>query len=192
MTEKQKLKNKLERRMKKFLKKDEEGNYLHIFHFTVIYSNGKRYFIEWIKGTTKCFSHNRTIIYDVSFLQLYRYNEKIPEGCFACNQWICKIDKQTHINNPAVFLAILDYTYPQREGTRYYLDNKLYMKNVPFRQADKIRNDLLYQRKDGLLWFKCLTIVDPAGNKTWFYPSIKVQIFHEVDKKEKASPFSGK
>ncbi len=146
---------------------------------TVIQSDGSRLYMERIIGTTKYLAHNRKVIYDVSFLNLYNYNLRIPAGCIAIKDWLMKIDGYAHIEHPSSFLKLLDKPAPKVRGTRFYLDNKLYAENVPFGKADAIRNDLLQQRNDGIMWFEVLTIIDPSGNETKFYPSKKALKAHK-------------
>jgi hypothetical protein len=45
------------------------------------------------------------------------------------------------------------------------------MEGIPFNKSDKIRNHLLLQRNDGLMWFDILKVVDPSDNVTLFLPS---------------------
>ena len=74
---------------------------------------------------------------------------------------------------------ILDTLQPKTKGTCFYLDNILYMDNVPFIHAEGIRDVLLRERTDGTLWFDILKIVDPSGNETKFYPSKRAQRVHK-------------
>jgi len=143
----------------------------------ILHDKSKNY-MERIIGTTKYLAHNKKIIYDTLFLKLYNFDKRIPEGCFAVGGWLLKIEQWAHIDRPARFLEVLDSPPPKCVGTRFYLDDILYMDNVPFRDADGIRNNLLLQRSDGIIWFEVLKIVDPSGNETLFLPSKKAQKAH--------------
>jgi hypothetical protein len=129
--------------------------------------------MERIIGTTKYLTHTKKVIYDLVFLRLYNFDKRIPEGCIAVNDWLLKIDNWAHIDSPARFLQVLKSPAAESVGTRFYLDDILYMDNVPFKLAEDIRNVLLTERNDGTVWFDVLKIIDPSGNETLFLPSKK-------------------
>jgi hypothetical protein len=155
------------------------GRFIDVEPVNAIYPKDVKIFMERIVGTTKYLSNNRKILYDVSFIDLYEYNNKILEGCFAIDKYIYKIDAWASINFPEKFLRILDKKIPESKGICIYLDNKIYAENVPFLKCDDMRDDLLIQRNDGLMWFEVLKIVDKSGNKTLFYPSKQAKKIHE-------------
>jgi hypothetical protein len=136
---------------------------------------GYRLFMERINGTTKYLSNNKTMIYDVTFADTYKHTGKIPEDHFAVENYLLKVESWAHIDNPEEFLRILNLEYPKVPGTRFYLDNILFMENVPFIKADLIRNELLNDRYAGIRTFRCLKIVDIGGNITEFFASKEVQ-----------------
>lgn len=147
---------------------------------TVTFHGGAKQFMERIHGTTKYLAQARKVIYDFSFLNLYNYNpRKIPEGCVALCDWLLKIDGWAHIDHPESFKKIMDDNKKLCRGTKIYLDAKLYMGNIPFMRADAIRDQLLWDRTDGIKWFNVLTITDPSGNKTQFLPSLKAIRIHK-------------
>lgn len=153
---------------------------------TVIHPDGVKQHMEWIIGTTKYLSNLKKIIYDTTFLQLYSGNpNKILEGCFVVDNYILKIEKWCHIDDYDKFLKILENKEIKTRGTRLYLDNDLYMGNIPFKDQDKIRNHLLEQRRDGTMWFDVLKIIDPSDNVTYFYPSKTALKNRHVDEKPK-------
>jgi len=152
---------------------------------TAIHPKGVKIFMERIIGTIKYLSNNRKILYDVSFISLYNYNNKIIDGCFAIDGFVYKIDAWASIDFPDRFLQILDKNVPECRGICFYLDNKLYAENVPFLKCDDMQDHLLTQRNDGLMWFNKLKIVDKSGNKTVFYPSIKAKKLHDQFKTQK-------
>lgn len=145
---------------------------------TVIFHDGHKQFMERVVKTTHYLSNNRKVIYDLAFLNLYNHNLRIPEGCLAVGNWLLKIERCATLDNPELFTEILDMPEFPTKGTCFYLDNLLYMDNIPFRHAEAIRDILLTQRNDGTLWFDVLKIVDPSGNKTLFYPSKRAQKIH--------------
>jgi hypothetical protein len=139
---------------------------------TVIHTGGVKQHMDWIVGTTKYLSNLKKVIYDVSFLKLYSHNpDKILDGCFVRDNFLLKIDEWCHIDDPEHFLRILERNGHKPRGQKIYLDNNLYMEGLPFNKSDKIRNHLLRQRSDGLMWFDILKIVDPSDNVTLFLPS---------------------
>ncbi len=145
---------------------------------TAVHPRGAKQFMERIVGTTKYLSNMKKIIYDVSFLDLYNFDGKIIEGCFAIDGFLYKIDAWAHIESPERFLEILDKETTSARGICFYLDDILYMQNVLPKKYDAVRDDLLRQRNDGIMWFNCLKIVDTAGNQTLFYPSAKALKVH--------------
>ena len=138
-------------------------------------------FMERINGTSKYLSHLRKVIYDVKFENTYHYDGKVPVNCFAVDGMILRIEDQACVGvqfpdgDFEKFLEILNRPNPVPTGTRIYLDKILYMDNVPFLRADSIRNNLLQQRKDGLMCYQVLKIIDPSGNTTEFHASPAVQ-----------------
>jgi len=155
---------------------------------TAVHPRGMKQFMERVVGTTKYLSNMKKIIYDVSFLDLYNFDGKIIDGCFAIDGFLYKIDNWAHIDFPERFLEILDKESPKTKGVCFYLDNKLYLDNVPFIKCDPIRDDLLRQRTDGFMWFEVLKIVDTAGNSTSFFPSIKARRLHNESLKKAEKP----
>ena len=151
---------------------------------TVIHSNKNKQFMERIKNTTKYLSNNRKIIYDITFLKLYNFDYRIPGGCLAINDWLVKIDRYAHIDQPDSFLKILEEPAPKIKGRCFYLDDVLYLENVSLSQLDRIRDLLLTQRNDGTMWFEVLKIVDLSGNETLFLPSYKAIINHGIQQAE--------
>lgn len=153
----------------------------------VIHPNGAKQHMDWIVGTTKYLSNMKKIIYDTTYLQPYNCNpKKIIDGCFAVDSHVVKIVEWCHIDDADHFIRILDTKVKEPKGTCFYLDGKLYMEDVPFIKADRIRNNLLTQRVDGTMWFDVLTVVDPVGNKTHFYPSKNVKLKHDLQVKNEA------
>lgn len=146
---------------------------------TALFHDGSKIYMERIIGTTKYLTHTKKVIYDLVFLKLYNFDKRIPEGCIAVNDWLLKIDDWAHIDSPARFLQVLKSPAAESVGTRFYLDDILYMDNVPFKLAEDIRNVLLLERNDGTVWFDVLKIVDPSGNETLFLPSKKAQRIHQ-------------
>jgi hypothetical protein len=166
----------LKNRLNALYSKDKKHNQLE--PLTVIFHDCHRQGMERIIKTSHYLSNNRKVIYDLGFLSLYNHNLKIPEGCLAVGNWLLRIERTCSIENPEYFMEILDTPQPLAKGTCFYLDNILYMDNVPFVHAEGIRNVLLKERADGIVWFEVLKIVDPSGNKTLFYPSKKAQRVH--------------
>ena len=147
---------------------------------TVIHPKGARQFMEWIVGTTKYLSNRRMVIYDVSFLSLYNHDGRVLDGCFAVDNFLYKIDQWAHVDSPERFEEVLQSTVPESMGTCIYLDDALYMSNVTFGKRDQIVGKLLTQRNEGLRWFNVLKIIDGSKNATYFYPSKKAIVLHEL------------
>jgi hypothetical protein len=136
---------------------------------------GTKLFMERIKGTTKYLSHLRKMIYDVVFVNTYYHNGKIPVNHLVVDNILLKIEAMADIYCPEKFLEIMNNTVVCPRGCRFYLDDVLYMKDVPFLKADKIRDNLLQQRHDGTMIYDILKIIDPSGNTTEFHASPAVQ-----------------
>ena len=142
---------------------------------------GKKLFMERINGSSKYLSHLRKRIYDVKFEKCYYHDGKIPENCFAINNEILRIEEQVGIGVqfsngiPERFLEILNKLQPESQGIRIFLDDVLYMSNVPFLKSDRVRDEILYQRHNGTMIYDVLKVVDPSGNVTKFYASPAVQ-----------------
>jgi hypothetical protein len=136
---------------------------------------GNRLFMERIQGTTKYLSNNKTMIYDVDFADTYNHSGRIPKDHFVVGDYLLKVEKWAHIDNPEEFLAILNLEIPKAPGTCFYLDGKLFLENVSFARMPLIRDQLLRDREDGDMIFHCLKIVDVGGNTTefWASPAVK-------------------
>ena len=141
---------------------------------TAILPDGRRLFMERIKKTCKYLSHNKKVIKDTSFYKLYAYDKKIPEDCIVVGGLILHVDRTAHFINIDEYLDILNSEIPHRYGTKIYMDDVLFIQDIPVKEAENIRNKLLRERVDGKRWFNKLTIIDPSGNKTTFLPSKRV------------------
>lgn len=144
---------------------------------TAIFPNNQKIFMERIEGTTKYLCHNRKVIYDITFVKLYNMGI-IPESHFVIDHFMYYIEDWSHISEHEHFNRIMNKMIPTSKGVCIYLDDKLFQENVSFLNAEKIRNELLYQRNDGTRWFDVLKIVDPSGNETIFLPSRKAKYTH--------------
>ena len=142
---------------------------------TAILHDGSR--VEWerIEGTSHYLSHGRKQIWDVTFENLYCHNCKVPENCVAVADMVLRVEESTGIEFPDAFLAILNRPKGKCRGTKFYLDEVLYLENVNFIRADSIRDNILLQRQQGTMVFDILKIVDPSGNTTEFIASMAVQ-----------------
>jgi len=126
--------------------------------------------MERINGTTHYLSNNRKIIYDVVFADLYFHNKKIPENHIVVDNTLLKIEDWCHIDEEERFLEILKREPAKSVGMQIFLDDKLYMSNVPFSKSESLRNELLYERNHGIIYFfSCLKVKDPSGNVTEFH-----------------------
>jgi hypothetical protein len=146
---------------------------------TAVFPNNQKIFMERIYGTTKYLAHNRKVIYDVSFKDLYNMG-KIANSCFAVDHFLYNIDAWASIEEPDQFKKILLSPLPLSRGTRFYLDDELFMENVSFIKADMIRNELIWERRAGTRWFNVLKIIDPSGNETLFFPPARVSLQHKM------------
>lgn len=142
---------------------------------------GNRLFMERITGTTKYLSNNKAMIYDVTFADTWDHSGRIPEDHFVVDNYLLRVEGWSHIDNPEKFLEILESTVPKTPGTCFYLDNVLFLDNVKFINADRIRNQLLRDRADGDMNFHVLKIVDVGGNVTEFYASPAVEAKMEAN-----------
>jgi hypothetical protein len=140
-----------------------------------ILSNGTRLAMERIDCTTHYLSSLRKVIYDVTFENLYCHNCKVPENCIAVGDFILRIEESAHIEQTDAFLAILNKPRGKCRGTKFYLDDVLYLDNVNFLRSDSIRDNILLQRQQGTMVFDVLKILDPSGNTTEFLASKAVQ-----------------
>lgn len=146
---------------------------------TAKHPKGGKQHMDWIVGTTKYLSNLKKIIYDVSFLSLYTSDNRIPDGCFAVDQFVYKIDNWAYIDSPERFKEVLEASVPPINGTAIYLDNVLYLKgHMSFAKFDAIRNEILRKRTDGEIWFECMKCIDPNKNETLFLPSRKAKRKH--------------
>lgn len=146
------------------------------------FPDGTKIYMERIIGSCHYLSHRRKTIYDVAFDKLYYHNGAIPEGHVAIENILYKIEDQATVMEEDKFIEILDRHTKRTSGTRFYLDKKLYMDNVPLMKSDGIRDALLQQRRDNILWFDVLRIIDLSGNVTEFYPSDAVKMRHVASK----------
>jgi hypothetical protein len=140
-----------------------------------ILPNGTRLFMERIQCTTHYLSAMRKVIMDVTFESLYFHSGKVPENCIVIGDTMLRVEESTHIDDPERFLSILDRPKGKCRGTRFYLDEVLYLENVNFLRADAIRDNILLQRQQGTMVFDILKIVDPSGNTTEFIASPAIQ-----------------
>jgi hypothetical protein len=114
-------------------------------------------------------------LWDVTFENLYCHNCKVPVDCIVVGDMLLRVEKLTYIEFPDDFLALLNKPKGKCRGTKFYLDEILYLSNVSFIRADSIRDEILKQRQDGTMVFDILKIVDPSGNTTEFIASPAVQ-----------------
>ena len=135
---------------------------------------GSKLFMERIEGTTHYLAHAKKLIFDLKFENLYFHNSKVPENCVAVDM-VLRIENSASIDLPEDFLAILNQPKAKSRGTKFYLDDILYLENVNFLRADSIRDNILQQRHDGTMVFDALKIVDRSGNTTEFLASSAVQ-----------------
>ncbi|HZK70624.1 MAG TPA: hypothetical protein VFD03_03760 [Clostridia bacterium] len=142
---------------------------------TATLPNGTKLFMERIECTSHYLSHLRKVIYDVAFKNLYYHNLKVPEDCMAVGDTLLRVEEVASIEFPQDFLAILNKPKGKCRGTKFYLDEFLYLDNVNFLRADSIRDNILLQRCNGTMIFDILKIVDPSGNTTEFIASPAVQ-----------------
>jgi hypothetical protein len=140
-----------------------------------ILPNGQRLFMERIQCTTHYLSAMRKVIMDVTFENLYCHDCKVPENCIVVGDMLLRVEESTHIDDPEKFMAILDKPKGKCRGTKFYLDDVLYLDNVNFMKADELRDDILHKRQAGTMIFNILKILDPSGNTTEFIASPAVQ-----------------
>jgi hypothetical protein len=142
---------------------------------TATLHDGSKLFMERIECTTHYLSHMKKQIWDVTFENLYCHDCKVPDNCIAVEDMVLRVEESTHIEDAEHFLAVLNKSKGKCRGTKFYLDEVLYLDRVNFLRADSIRDEILIQRHKGTMAFNILKIVDPSGNTTEFIASPAVQ-----------------
>jgi hypothetical protein len=136
-------------------------------------SGGSSLFMERIIGSTHYLSNNRKMIYDVCFADLYLHDGRIPQNHLAIENMLLKVEDWCHIDNADKFLMILSKENESPKGMQFFIDDVLYISNVPFSKSESMRNELLRLRNDGIIdYFSVLKVKDPSGNITEFHTKL--------------------
>jgi len=113
-------------------------------------------------------------VMNVSFVDCYTHNGKIPEDCIVIDNMLLHIDQHvsvTKYTGSITAMKIIDEPLPKSRGTDLFIDGILYKKDVPLLKKDKIIKEILKMRASLKLWFNQLEVIDLSGNHTIYEAS---------------------